>query len=350
MLEYLKAENFQVFEDLYIEFHPGLNAIIAPTDSGKSSIIRLLDWIFTNHQLRYNYQNDKSKEVRGSRVLGEIGIDGHVVQRVKGKTDNYYTLDGGTPLEAIYNTVPDPIAALFNMDSINIHRQHSKHFMLGENSGEVGKFINSIVNLDVLSEVPKYAESQVRSAKKEADAKQNEIKEIEQQLKGYEWIDLFDKKLDRLLKKEQILNDKRKVYNELSGLLQQYNRLQASLEDFEGVDTLLGRTNKLLAFKSDVEKLRSDYNELYNMIQQVDELREELVSFSDVDSFVLTVQDLFDELQVVKKERQEYNELNSLIEQYDDLEEERTDLSQEVKYLQSEFDKLMPEVCPLCGK
>jgi chromosome segregation ATPase len=350
MLEYLKATNFQVFKELHLEFHPGLNVIIAPTDSGKSSIVRLLDWIFTNHQLRYNYQNDDSKGKRNAKVIGEIGIDGHVVKRVKGTTDNYYQLDNDKPLKAIGNNVPDNIKQLFNMDSINIHRQHSKHFLLGETSGDVGKFINGIVNLDVLSESPKYAESEVKSARKKVRYAKDNITITEKELKNYKWVDDFEVKLSRIEKRQQILDVKIQERDNLEQAISIYDEFKSGLEQYTYVDDLVSRVNKLLVFRSDIVKLTPEIELLQNAIGEAESLQEELDLYQDFGTIVDRNNDLLKQVKIVSDMKSEYNQLSTAFENYEELQSEYNDLSLEVEELHRQFDELMPDQCPLCGK
>jgi exonuclease SbcC len=44
----LSLRNFQSHRETDLEFSPGLNIIVGPSDQGKSAIIRALRWLFYN--------------------------------------------------------------------------------------------------------------------------------------------------------------------------------------------------------------------------------------------------------------------------------------------------------------
>ena len=52
MLEKLTITNFQSFRNVTYEFSDGLNVIIAPNNTGKSIIFKVIDVLVNGHKMR----------------------------------------------------------------------------------------------------------------------------------------------------------------------------------------------------------------------------------------------------------------------------------------------------------
>ena len=82
MIKSIDIENFQSHKKTRIDFDPGVNVIIGRSDSGKTSILRALNWVINNKPSGEAFIRHGNKEARASIILD----DKHMITMIrKGK-------------------------------------------------------------------------------------------------------------------------------------------------------------------------------------------------------------------------------------------------------------------------
>ena len=82
--------NFQIFEKQVFEFTNGLNIIVGDNNSGKSSLIRAIYWVYTNKPAgTWMCKFDDEDGILEASVLIEY-TDGTKVSRIRGPKANMY--------------------------------------------------------------------------------------------------------------------------------------------------------------------------------------------------------------------------------------------------------------------
>ena len=73
MIDKIKIQNYQSHENTELELSPGINVIIGETDRGKTSILRALNWMFSNRPLGEGFKCDKNIDSEVIYKQGRMG-------------------------------------------------------------------------------------------------------------------------------------------------------------------------------------------------------------------------------------------------------------------------------------
>ena len=158
-IDRLQIQNFQRHEQLRLKLDESIVAITGQSDVGKSSVLRALRWLATNRPRGDGFVRDG-----GERTSVKIRVDGKTVERVRGKGENTYTVDGKV-LEAFGTDVPEEIANLLNLGPENFQGQHDPPFWFCLTAGEVAKQLNKIVDLELIDQATARIATKLRKCK-----------------------------------------------------------------------------------------------------------------------------------------------------------------------------------------
>jgi DNA repair exonuclease SbcCD ATPase subunit len=157
MIEGLAVYNFQSHEGTCLTLHPGVNAIVGPTDSGKSALLRALRWVLRN-------KPDGKDFIQSGKDICMVELhlpDGIVVTRRRTATKNEYLVEHGD-VEDVFagmgGTVPPAVAELLETSPVefgdgeerdfNIARQMDPLFFLSEKPSTRAKLLGRISGID----------------------------------------------------------------------------------------------------------------------------------------------------------------------------------------------------------
>ena len=143
MLTKIELTDFQCHKSLSLELGK-ITTLVGPSDSGKSAVIRALDWaVFNNGRTALLIR-------RGAKAASvTITVDDHVITRTTKK--NAYIVDG-TELSSIGRNQPIDIPNIFRMGEDNIQRQHEYLFWFSASGSELTRNFNRVVDLSKLDE------------------------------------------------------------------------------------------------------------------------------------------------------------------------------------------------------
>lgn len=298
MINRLSIFNYQSHKQTELEFSKGINAIIGVTDSGKSGIFRALNWLCNNHPSsgHPSWLSSKPMEVTGC-------FDDVSVCRAKRKGTNEYRLDGGEPFKAIRGSVPEEVRRAVNMGPVNWQDQHSQHFLLSSTAGEVGRQLNEVVQLDIIDRSVSRIASMVRENNAEMQATASLLDEHKEDLEQFGYLD----------------------------------KMEAMVEEYEG----------LRDEQSDCDNRRKGINSILERIETTEVNIREAESILEVRPHVKKVeQTVHAWVDLVKREMR----INSVISSIEEVKERIRKNREKLKKLTKQWDGLMPDVCPLCGK
>ncbi len=214
MIERMEIEGFQVHKErLSISFDKHITTIVGRTDSGKSTIIRALRWVFLNQPSGDSFLSWDSKF---ARVL--IVIDGHTIIRKKGSGANFYKLDG-KKFKAFGTTVPEEIAAFLRIDEVNFQFQLDSPFWFMESPGQVSRELNRIVNLGVIDLSLSNITSVVKLARSKVQDSEDRLKNYIASKRKYRWTATADNELRFIEKLNLSIMDTSEKLSKLRKLL-----------------------------------------------------------------------------------------------------------------------------------
>lgn len=120
MIESVKLKNFQSHKENTFSFTKGVNAIVGPSDSGKTAILRALRWLIWNRPLGDAFRSDW-----GGDTEVTVTVDGQLITRYKHDNKHGYKI-GKIDLKAIGTDVPEEVSTILNIDEINLQQQFDK--------------------------------------------------------------------------------------------------------------------------------------------------------------------------------------------------------------------------------
>ena len=183
MLTQIELTDFQCHKSLTLNLGK-ITTLVGPSDSGKSAIIRALDWaIFINGKKALLIR-------RGAKTASvTITVDAHTVTRTT--KDNSYVVDG-TELSAIGRSVPVDVPNIFRMSEDNIQRQHEYLFWFSATGSELTRNFNRVVDLSRLDEWVRIGTEKEKGFKQDVrycDKRLEELQANELSLLPYEQLE-----------------------------------------------------------------------------------------------------------------------------------------------------------------
>jgi exonuclease SbcC len=301
MIKELIIENYQSHKKTITKFCKGVNIFVGPSDAGKSAIIRALDWCI----------NDKPKGVEnrsdwgGDTSVSLTNYDNTKVIRFRSDKENLYLLQTDQD-EVKYgnfsNNIPKEVREILNFSEVNFQSQHDKHFMLSSTSGEVARFINQTVNLDIIDKTLSSIDSSKRTLSKDLKYSLSSLE------KSMEEIEKFDD-LPELLK----------LVEEAEELEDQIGKLDDSKELLEDLITGINYYQTEIGKVPDVTGQEKEVNDALLLVQEIKELEDEVVNIGEAIEYIGEAKRRIK----VKKAK--------------------------ITKMEAEYKELMGDTCPLCN-
>jgi exonuclease SbcC len=186
----LRIQQYQSHLDSTIKFNDGLNIIVGPSDSGKSSIIRALKKLIRDTPAGKGFITNGKTECEISLVFEFEGQLHKVVRKITSSKNLYY-LDtkefGGfgreIPLE-VQTALDMSLLDLENGDYVDLHftSQHDHPFLLGDAASHRSRVLGRLTGLHVLDKAIVNCNSQVKQVSQRRDALKDSKKELDREL------------------------------------------------------------------------------------------------------------------------------------------------------------------------
>lgn len=272
MLERIHLENFQAHTDLDLEIDPGVTCIVGPTNSGKSSIIRLLRWIAHN---KPSGESFKTKDT--DFVSGTLHIDGHTITRYRGKTSNgksgnYYEVDGER-LDALkVNEAPEPVTRILNLCEDNFALQHDSSFWFHLTPGQLARELDRIIDLGAIDETLTRINQQIRQNRSSLLEASKRLQEAQEVTESLSWVPGACEALDALQARQEALDGQSEYLRSFGDLLQDAMQFQESLLF---LDTVAEPLNALCDRVLDTQDAIYDRDDLESLCGQGESLLRE---------------------------------------------------------------------------
>lgn len=308
MIRSATAHNFESHQDTTLEFHPGVNVLIGSSDSGKTAFIHSLYWNRYNRPLgntfiSWSNQNDKGTPIgeTSSTIVVENEGESHSIKRVRSPKLNGYVIDDLPPLEAIGSGEPPAqVLDLLNLSDVNFSMQMDPHFLISKSPGEIAKYLNTLVHLDDIDTSIAVILSMQKSNKKELIATDKEIETLAKEKEKFTWLE------------------------RANALLEQAEALQKKIDDLttkrDRIDALCSTAR---ANKGKIDVLAALLKKITPYMDRIDFLHQEIAALSTKKNKLSTcLRTVQAQLNTVTTTKKEYERL----------------------------EKLLPPICPECGK
>jgi DNA repair protein SbcC/Rad50 len=349
MINKLTIHNFQSHRDSVLEFSDGVNVIIGPTDNGKSAILRSLIWIITNKP-----SGDDFKSNWGGETIINVSDDNFAIERSKGITNSYTIIRKadlqGQLFTAFGTGVPEEVVKLLNIGEINIQYQLEGPFLLSASSGEVARYLNKIVNLDNIDTTLANIAKTYREEKNLLSNTKTNIEVHKANLAEYDWIDDAEKELVKLELLDSEIEDDRWERMALSEMLQDIISLSEEIKSFEPQVLVLPKIDTLLNLNEEIKQLKEEAFSLDDLLSLIHEDKDKIITLGNKAKQLSQIEESWNLHAEIIRDLIEYKIIDSLYNKITDMEMEVKALEKNYIKLNKEIEKIMPDVCPLCGQ
>ena len=243
MIRQLHINHFQSHDCTTLKFHPGVNVIVGPSDSGKSAIMRALRWVLFNKggTGAFSHWSPKRMDV-GLLLEGKESIT-----RSRSPSGNHYQIED-SELAAVGKDVPPAVSELLNVTDLNMQRQGDPYFLLNDGAPEVARKLNEIAGLESIEQAHTRIAGKIREHQAAERANTTTIAETTEALKKYEGIDEIKGRLTILQQEERAVAFK-------NDQLDEFQTLIGDIIDAQDVCTQLGTIRYL---EEDAQRIERD--------------------------------------------------------------------------------------------
>lgn len=302
MINSITLKDYQAHADSTLNFGPGLNTIVGPSNSAKSSAFRGLIWIWQNRPLGESFIRQGQS---GSIVaLNQKNLNGNTVQviRSRGKNVNSYILttnESQVEYTAFGNAPPHEVLEQLNLSDVNVQSQFAPYFLVFDSPGAVATYIRKVTGLQEIDQVVEFLESRQRSVKTTLTDRQASLEEVELQLSELATVPL--ERLENCISGSEIASLEKQQLSDKAVRLQGYIQNLARL-DLEKIQLPEDRIQEIqaqvLVLGSEESELSRKKTRLFRLITELQSLQQQevLLPQDKIDSLPVEIQGLSQQL------------------------------------------------------
>lgn len=278
MIKLIALQGFQAHLDSALELAPGVNVVVGPTDSGKSSIVRGVGWLAFNRPSGDAFVNGKSKGCSVS-VLTDRGV----ALRSR-KPKNEYRIDGNV-LSAVGKSVPPELAGVLNLDETNVQWQLNPYFLVLDSPGAVSRYITEQLCLDAVDRAVKVVTQDAQSLSTKLALLSEDAGIAIKRLEQLKDLDRYVALLDEVKSMhEKVVS----LYADIAELESLCSSLTSIHQEMEAIDLVIDKldvktANDLLGALTMIEIRRSE------IFEELKAIRSDVVRLASLDDAVSEV-------------------------------------------------------------
>ena len=351
MFKSIKIQNFESWVNCFIKFDEGVNVIIGHSDNGKSGLLRALKWPITNRPLGESFISWLESENKGTGSL--LTLNNNIfISRFKNETSNTYELSSFDNLFKAFGTnVPDEIEKELNIDPLlNIQNQTDPHFLLASSPGEVAKILNKVSNLDIINLTLSNGKEDVRKTKIKKCNIEESLAQKQKEILNYNYLENFKILLDKALEKEKEIRTLNERYQIINELITRADRLEKRIKTKSEKYKLIDLVNKTLSI-NELKKLNEKkYSALNKKLKNIAELKIKLRNNEKKYKLFEVVNDNIIMNINIQKLKKKVNKISDKLNNINNLSKKIENNTEKLVKLKKQFNKHMPDICPLCGR
>lgn len=357
MISSIQILNFQSHKKASVELSDGINILIGSSDSGKSAFIRALNWLANNRpageSFRSNWGGDTSVHV-------EIG--NQLISRKRSNKENEYEIVWDVEsakmgevshdtYKALGSDIPEEVKKLLNFEEMNIQSQMDMPFLLGKTSGEVARYLNQIVNLEVIDTSLAAIEKQRRESISTITYKIDDLKGKQYTLEEFSFVDKLEKDLNILTAIQNKFSKEKEKYSILFNLLDKIDTIQHEISEAElkNYPKTITKIDGLLSLSEKIKAEKKKLSTIESIVRDIEIVTVAIHQNTFDPEIVKKVDYLFDLKNKITEEIQNKETIEYLIDELHQNNEERRKASERLRIARAEYERLTPDICPLCG-
>lgn len=348
MITHIELDNFQSHERTELALAPGVNVLVGPSDSGKSAIVRGINWWRSNRPGGDEFIRHGE---RSASVAVELGDGSRIVRRkTRSSSDNSYEASpsGGPPVrfEALGQGVPSEVAEAIGMSDINFQLQADPVFLLSGTGGEISRELNAAASLDGMDAALSNIAAMLRDARSDEATSKERLAAATAAKLRYEGMPELDEAF--------------------ADAAQRASAHEAIVQDIRALGAALAHSSEIgCASRSASAVLEVPVEGLHERCKAASEAERELRSLRSLIEELRHVEseakcaaaasrisigrsaEIYEELSEVERRR---SALASLAAQAAEAADALSGQSEALRTLEMELKEAMPETCPLCKR
>ena len=284
MFKRIEICNFQSHKKTSIDLTNGINAVTGSSDNGKSAIIRAIRWVAENKPSGTDkinsFWNEKFQEDMCVTLYRD---DDNYIKRFRNKKENgYIIVSEGKEKEllAIGQDLPSEVEEFFNFSDVNTQYQFDSPFLLSVSDGEKNKYINKLINLEIIDNLFSLAEKDKRAVNAELKIKEKENDDLEVKINELSWVDEAETMLADIDNVSKLLDNETKLVNDLQSDILDFEDLEKSIYNFEKENKLIEEIEKIEI--EDLSSLQSDILDFEDLLLEVEMLDDRIKVLTDL--------------------------------------------------------------------
>jgi exonuclease SbcC len=253
MVKKLIVKNFQSHEKTLLEFVKGVNVIVGRSQSGKTALVRALQWCLFNRPSGFRFNREGCE----SPTTVTVEVDGKRIRHIKEKRSNIYHINKKV-FSKVGRDVPDLVKQTLNVSELNVQSQLDSHFLITSSPGIVAKTINRITKFDKIDAWTKKLTRKINSLSAERDMLDGEIKDIGEEIKRFKGLAGINTKIQSL-----------------KGLDSHVTSCENEIDDLSSMVDSLEQAKQDISWAGEIEKLKAKCKGAEVLEQKIDELTEQ---------------------------------------------------------------------------
>lgn len=276
MIKSLKISNFQSHRKTFLKFNKGLNVISGKSDSGKSAIKRALKWIIENKPSGDSFQSHW-----GGTTSVTLKTDKDIIKKVRRKSNAYYLND--KKFASCGRDIPKDIKNAIGISDIGIQNQFDSPFLFSLSGGEVSKFINKLVNIEIIDTSISNINKAIKREKNVYKKTKILLRQNREEEKKYTWIKEAKPLLRNLESCESLINSKKVLVNSTEQTLNLINSNSRKYSQITYLinDKTLNRFNRIRKLYKSIKNNQAVLVNIDNLLKSESILRRNLTLFND---------------------------------------------------------------------
>lgn len=269
----LFIKNFEIHKKSNFLFTKGLNILVGPSDSGKSSIVRVFEWFAKNRPT-----GDSFKRKENARTEAQTTFNGVNLQRIKEKGLNAYIVND-RKLTHIGTEVPSEVSDLLNLGEENIQTQDEFFFLLSDSPGQVAKKFNEIGGLNIMDSILKDINTDIRKLNDKRKAIFKIMDKAKAAIDNLSWVHKAELSLSKIEKLEKKNKERKKKIEAVKNVLSDLDYINHNLsqlldpeveKEFLELSKKVTNNQKLFEKIQYVQNLLDDLEKATRLLNQIE--------------------------------------------------------------------------------